>query len=179
MTPSDQLVERLDRLEAIEAIHALKARYAALADAKYTSGYERQPVERVAEVARLQTECFTRDAIWYGGEFGGDLQGHDQLFDWFQRSPWCFATHLYASPVLDVNGRHAQATWRLWQMALRQDSAEAVFLFGSTRETYRREDDGQWLIATMAFDDVQLMPAAPLPYPLARRLSDLATVTTR
>lgn len=167
------LLERIERLEAVEAIHALKARYAALADAKYTADYQRQGAERMAEVAWEQARCFTADAVWYGGEFGGDLRGHDQLHVWFQQSPWRWATHLYASPELQVDGGHARATWRLWQLALREDSGEAVFLFGSTRETYRRGPDGQWLVASMAFDGVQLMPAAPFPCPLAQRLSEL------
>lgn len=179
MNSMDTLAQRLQRLEAIEAIHALKARYAALADAKYTHDHQRQPEERMAEVARQQAACFTDDAIWYGGEFGGDLQGHDQLFAWFQQSPWCFATHLYASPIIEVSATEARATWRLWQMALREDNGEAVLLFGTTRETYRRNDDGQWLIASMTFEDVHLMPAAPSPRPLAHRLSDLAVPTKR
>lgn len=179
MNDHAELSLRVHRLESIEAIHALKARYAALADAKYTAGHERQPAERMAEVAWQQALCFTDDAIWYGGEFGGDLQGHAQLHAWFQQSPWRYATHLYASPMLRVEGDHAEGTWRLWQLALREDDGQAVFLFGTTRETYRRVEGQGWLIASMAFDEVQLMAASSSSHPLVHRLSELGGPTPR
>jgi hypothetical protein len=173
MTGLQALTARITRLEAIEAIVALKARYAALADAKYTPDYQRQPDDIMASVAWQQALCFTEDARWGGGEFGGTLQGRERLHQLFQQSPWRFATHVYASPVIHVAGLQASATWQLWQLALRDDNAEAVFLFGTTQETYRCDADGVWLVDSMSFDQVHLLPASASPNPLAHRLSDL------
>jgi hypothetical protein len=152
------LSARIAWLEAGEAIRSLKARYAALADAKYTSTYERQPDVEMRRLAALQAMCFTEDAVWAGGEgFGQDLTGRTQLAEWFARSPWCFAIHYYGSPIIEVDGGHAQAEWRLWQLAMRADTREALLLAAVTHERYARQTDGVWLCDYMRFEHLHMV----------------------
>jgi hypothetical protein len=161
------LEQRIAALEAVEAIRSMKARYAALADQKYTADYRRVDADEMRRIARLQAECFTDDAIWHGGsEFGASLIGRDALTQWFNRSPWCFAVHYYGSPQLTVTGDTAHGQWRLWQIALRDDTHDAVLLAAVTSETYARAGDGQWLHASMRFEQVHMLPVGDAPYPL-------------
>ncbi|SPB18580.1 bile acid 7-alpha dehydratase [Caballeronia novacaledonica] len=179
MTPTLATLDaRLAKLEAIDAIRTLKARYAALADAKYTNDYRRQPEDVMRDIARQQAACFTEDAVWIGGAgFGDDLTGRARLASWFERSPWRFAMHYYVSETLHVtDANHASGTWRLWQLALRDDDARAVLLGAVTEEKYARSDDGRWLISEMRFAQLHMMePHAP-PLPLA---SDFASLGAR
>ncbi|MES2509768.1 MAG: nuclear transport factor 2 family protein [Pseudomonadota bacterium] len=159
--------KRLEALEAMESIRLLKARYAGLADDKYTKDYKRQPEARMIELAQLQAACFTEDAVWAGGSaFGADLVGRAQLAEWFGRSPWCFAMHYYGSPEISVKGDEAAGTWRLWQMALRADTHEALLLSAVTSEQYRRQPDGNWLHSRMLFEQVHMLPIAAGAFPL-------------
>jgi hypothetical protein len=163
------LEQRLADIEAGQAIQLLKARYARLADQKYSADYQRLPAHRMQEVARLQAECFTEDAIWEGGaEFGASLNGRASLQNWFQNSPWCFALHYYGSPEITIDGSRASALWRLWQIALRDDNKQAVLLAAVTSEDYALQADGRWLCSRMRFDQVQMLPmeAPGSPYPL-------------
>nr|WP_315594131.1 nuclear transport factor 2 family protein [uncultured Cupriavidus sp.] len=166
--------QRLARLEAAEAIRTLKARYAALADAKYRPDHTRVSDDALREVAWQQTLCFTEDAIWEGGRgFGDSLVGRVQLHDWFQRSPWCFALHYYGSPQLDVDGNQAQGVWQLWQLALREDNRDAVLLGATTHEDYRREVDGEWRCCRMRFTQIHMTSLGQGPMPLAATLAAL------
>ncbi|MFX1766785.1 nuclear transport factor 2 family protein [Paraburkholderia sp. A1RI-2L] len=168
------LHERVARLEAVEAIRELKARYAALADAKYTSTHERQPADVLARVAWDQALCFTEDAVWEGGAgFGDSLVGRAQLHEWFKRSPWCFAAHYYGSPQFDIRADEASGTWRLWQLAMREDTREVVLLAAVTRERYRRDADGAWRCAYMNFAQIHLAPLGAGASPLAATLAAL------
>lgn len=152
------LSARIAQLEASEAIRSLKARYAALADAKYTPAYERQPDTEMRRIATRQAMCFTEDAVWAGGEgFGQDLTGRAQLAEWFARSPWCFAVHYYGSPIIEVEGDRAQAEWRLWQLAMRADTREALLLAAVTHERYVRQADGDWLCDYMRFEHLHMV----------------------
>lgn len=158
---SQELLQRVQRLEAIEAIQRLKAHYSALADAKYTAAYERQPPARMRELAQQQAACFTEQAVWFGGEFGGDRVGREALAQWFEHSPWRWAAHYYQSPRIELasDSTQASATWLLWQLALRADNAEAIFLTASTAEQYRFCPEQGWLIDSMRFTDLHVMPA--------------------
>lgn len=157
-SPVSELETRVAKLEAGEAIRALKARYAALADAKYTPQYDRQPDAEMRRVARLQTMCFTEEAIWAGGAgFGQNLVGREQLYEWFRCSPWCFAVHYYGSPVIEIDHGRARGTWQLWQIAMRADTREAVLLAGTTSERYARQSDGAWLCEFMHFDQIHMV----------------------
>lgn len=156
---SPSLAQRLDAVEAVQAIQALKAYYGGLADQKYTPDHQRQPEARMREVARLQAECFTPDAVWEGGAgFGERLVGRAQLRDWFNRSPWCFALHYYGSPEIAVRGDTASARWRLWQIAMRLESRETVLLAAITSESYARQEDGRWLHSHMRFEQIHMLP---------------------
>ena len=173
MSDLSQLVERLHRLEACEAIRQLKARYAALADAKYTADYCRQEPARMKELAGAQAACFTPQAVWYGAEFGGDRVGREALAQWFEHSPWCFAAHYYVGADIAVDSQQARANWRLWQLALRADNAEAVLLMARTEETYRCTEAHGWLIDSMRFSDVQVTALGSGSWPLAPGLEAL------
>lgn len=176
------LEERVARLEAIDAIRRLKARYAALADAKYASDCTRQPDAVMRDVARQQAECFTHDAVWVGGSgFGNDLTGREALRDWFHRSPWRFAMHYYTGESIDVDIRTgtAHATWRLWQLALRDDDAHAVLLGAITEEKYAVDGAGQWLVSEMRFVQLKMMEPSALPFPIANDFGALAAMRTR
>jgi hypothetical protein len=177
MSDFAQLAERLHRLEAREAIRQLKARYAALADAKYTVDYRQQEPALLKEVAKAQAACFTPQAIWYGAEFGGDRTGREALAQWFEQSPWCFAAHYYVGADIDVDDHQARADWRLWQLALRADNAEAVLLMARTEETYRYSVAEGWLIDSMRFCDVQVVALGTGAMPLAPGLEALRART--
>lgn len=164
---SDDIAERLARLEGVEAIRALKARYAALADAKYTPLCQRLAGTELERVARDQAQCFTEDAVWAGGNsFGGDLCGRDQLAKWFMRSPWRFAMHYYTSAQVEVQGDQGHAKWRLWQLAIREENADAIVLAASTQERYRRDVDGQWRCCFMQFEQIHMSSLGLSPMPL-------------
>ncbi|MFM0120684.1 nuclear transport factor 2 family protein [Paraburkholderia sp. RL18-101-BIB-B] len=175
-SPIQSLEARVARLEAIDAIRSLKARYAALADQKYTSDYQRQPQPVMHEIALQQAMCFTERAVWTGGAgFGNDLVGRAALCEWFQRSPWRFAMHYYVSEALEVTeAMHATGNWRLWQLALRDDDARAVLLGAVTEEKYERTPSGTWLISEMRFTQLHMMEPDDRMSPLA---SDFASLT--
>ncbi|WP_306391925.1 nuclear transport factor 2 family protein [Telluria beijingensis] len=165
---SHDLEQRLARLEAAEAIRQLKARYARLADAKYGSDYRRQPAPVMLEIARAQADCFAEDARWDGGPgFGASLVGRAALADWFARSPWCWALHYYTSPEIAVEGERAHASWRLWQIALRDPGGQALLLAAVTHEDYARQPDGNWLCTQMRFEQTQMLPVGAGSFPLA------------
>lgn len=150
--------QRLWRLEAQNEIRLLKARYAALADAKYTQDYQCQPIDRLYEVARQQALCFTEDAFWHAGDkFGGTFQGRELLFDWFSRAPWKWAIHYYVSPIIELVDEHnASAEWRLFQVAIQAKTAQVVLVSAVTEETYRYTEDG-WLHSSVRFKELQLL----------------------
>lgn len=164
MSESDTLTARLARLEAIEAIGALKARYTALADAKYRPDYRRVAPAEWTRVAHSQASCFTEDAAWIADEaFGGNRTGRAALADWFTRSPWRFALHFYLAPSFShVGANDAQASWRLWQIAIPEHADTPVLLAGITHESYRRGADG-WLIAAMRFAELHRIDIAQSP----------------
>lgn len=150
---------RLQRLEAHEAIRHLKARYGALADAKYTQDYQRQPSETLRDIAWQQALCFTEDASWHAGdEFGGVIQGQTELYDWFCRAPWLWAMHFYSSPIIElVDDVNATAQWRLFQLALKNKKEEVVLLSAVTEESYCKTEDGDWLHHSVRFKELQLL----------------------
>jgi hypothetical protein len=158
------LATRIARLEAMEGIQALKARYTAFADAKYTPDHERVPQELWQRAAKNQAACFTEDAEWIADEaFGGSRTGRAALEDWFTRSPWRFALHFYLAPRFgDVAPDSADATWRLWQIAIPEDGVAPVLLAGITHEIYRNSAEG-WLIAAMRFTELHRADLTCLP----------------
>jgi hypothetical protein len=172
---NQDLLRRVQRLEAIEAIHGHKARYSAIADAKYTATYERQKPQRMRELAEQQAACFTEQAVWFGGEFGGDRTGRVALAQWFEQSPWRWAAHYYQSPQIQLENclTRASATWLLWQLALRAENGEAIFLTATTFEQYRLCEQQGWLIDSMRFTDLHVMPANLGSMPIHPHLQSL------
>ena len=171
---SDDIAERLARLEGVEAIRALKARYAALADAKYSPLCQRLAGAALERVAHEQAQCFTEDAVWAGGNsFGGDICGRSQLAKWFMRSPWRFAMHYYTSAHIEVRGNQGHANWRLWQLAIREENSDAIVLAASTQERYRRDADGQWRCCFMQFEQIHMSSLGLSPMPLVSSLAAL------
>ncbi len=174
------LEQRLVALEAAKAIRQLKARYASLADQKYTTNYQRQPPLRMEKIALAQAACFTEDAIWEGGaEFGASLVGRDALGQWFMRSPWCYALHYYGSPEISVEGDVASARWRLWQIALREQTKKAVLLGALTYEEYARDQQGQWLCSRMRFEQTQMLPIDAGAFPLVTSFEQITDAAVR
>jgi hypothetical protein len=154
------LAERLRQLEDIEALRALKAEYAAAADAKYTPTGERAPAFETA--AERQAACFTEDAVWYGGPFGGTMIGCSALLAFFRNSPWRFTAHLYDAPEISIDNDAASARWRLWEIGTRAVDGRTVLMVGTTEETYRRTPSG-WKIASMQFSALHALALAEHP----------------
>jgi hypothetical protein len=174
------LEQRVAALEAAEAIRQLKARYASLADQKYTAGYQRQPALVMQKIALAQAACFTEDAVWEGGaEFGASLVGRAALADWFSRSPWCYALHYYGSPEINIGGETASAHWRLWQIALRDQTKEAVLLGAMTYEEYACGPDGAWLVSRMRFEQTQMLPLEAGRFPLVTSFDQINDAARR
>lgn len=149
---------RLVRLLDGQEIRDLKARYAAAADAKYGPDRRRLDAEAIDRAARVQADCFTEDAIWEGGSFGGDRIGREALFAFFRDPPWRFTRHFYLTPRIDLDGDMAVAIWRLWELGIRPDG-RVVAMTGETREEMRRTGDG-WRIARMSFTDLHALVLA-------------------
>jgi hypothetical protein len=83
--------------------------------------------------------------------------------------------HYYGSPEITVNGDRASGRWRLWQIALRDDSHEAVLLGAVTEEEYARQADGNWLHARMRFTQMHILPVDGGADPLVSTLSDISS----
>jgi hypothetical protein len=160
---SDPVQARLQRLEAVEDLRRLKQTYAAAADAKYNPDRTRKAPADLAAAAHKQAECFTIDAIWHGGPFGGDINGRAALFDFFCRSPWLFTVHAYLSPVLDIDGNRATGLWQLWQVGVRDGDSATVLVTGRTREHYMRLPDAGWRVSEMQFEQLHSLVLSDVP----------------
>ena len=161
--PDDaSLEERIARLEARAEIAELMQRYAAAADRKYTAGRTKQSPAVVRAAARVQAACFTQDAEWHGGRFGGTLHGRAAIEDFFAVSPWLFTAHHYGSPSFTFHEDEADVRWRLLEVGIREGDGQVVLLTGSVRQTCRRTEEG-WRIARMAFDTLHAIRLADEP----------------
>jgi hypothetical protein len=149
-------------MEAIADLHELKAAYAAATDAKYTPDRQRRPKPEFVAAAARQAACFTHDAVWRGGPFGGDIVGRAALQSFFEQSPWRFTTHLYAAPILEIEGETARGTWRLWELGVQDTDQRTVLLTGATHETYRLTSEG-WRIASMRFETLHSLVLSSEP----------------
>jgi hypothetical protein len=164
-TDSVTLEQRLRTIEDVEAIKALKAEYAAAADAKYTADYKR--ARNFEEAVQRQVGCFTADAVWHGGPFGGTITGKAALQTFFRSAPWRFTAHLYSAPEIVLDRDEATARWRLWELGLRVSDDRTVMLIGTTVEAYRRTPQG-WKIACMRFEALHSLALADRPDALQR-----------
>jgi hypothetical protein len=142
------LEERVAALEAVEAIKRLKARYAWVADEKYTHDHERKPQDQLDRFARIQAECFTEDAIWDGGRTAPTVVGREAIFETLRSGPWKMSMHYFLMPHITGDGDRGEGRWYLWQTATMVAKETPVFMSGITNDDYRRVG-GDWLISHM------------------------------
>ena len=157
---------RLARLEAIQDIHELRQRYAQAADDKYLVQGGRKQGAALENAVRAQLACFTHDALWRGGPFGGDIIGEQALLAFFSRSPWLFTFHSYANIELRVNGEGGEGKWRLVEIGVRESDGVTLLLTGRTSETYRKVAGRGWLISGFAFDHLHSLELSHDPQAL-------------
>ncbi|SEK00741.1 SnoaL-like domain-containing protein [Sphingobium sp. AP50] len=161
-------VELGERLRAVEdelAIRRTQARYAAFADAKYSPLRRRVDDKAMMDAAVEQAACFTAQARWDGGVFGGTMIGRDALAKWFAAPPWNFAMHYYVAPQIKIADNAADTRWRLWQVGHRAGEADPLLLAAITQQRFVRQADGEWLIDGMRFEQVQTFPLPPSGFP--------------
>lgn len=153
---------RLARLEAQAEIGALMQRYADAADAKHIALRRRAADAELRAAAAAQAACFTDDAEWSGGGFGGDLHGRAALETFFAATPWRFTAHHYAPARIAPEGNEAGAEWRLLELGIRDSDGRVLLLDGRVRQRLRRTDAG-WRIAAMAFTRLHAIVLAAKP----------------
>jgi hypothetical protein len=140
------LEARLLDAEAVLAIQELKARYGALADARYAGGevVEREALERIADRV---VHLFTEDAIWDGGKALGVCQGRPAIRERFLQPTLSFSWHYFVKPCIEVDGDTARATWDI--LAPCSDAeGRPMWMAGLEEDEYRRVD-GRWLHSRM------------------------------
>lgn len=143
--------QRLQSVEDRAAICALKAYYARCADEKYTDDHRRKPQIEIDAIARRQVNAtFTEDAIWDGGPQFGVQNGREAIYDGLRRGGWSFALHYFVSPVIEIDGDTAQASWMLWQPCTLADGGQAMLMSATTEDFYVRTSLG-WRMQRMLF----------------------------
>lgn len=156
------LEARLARLEAQAEIGALMQRYADAADAKHSALRAPAPAAALRAAAAAQAACFTDDAEWSGGGFGGDLRGRAALEAFFAATPWRFTAHHYAPAGIAPEGDRAEADWRLLELGIRDSDGLVLLLDGRVRQRLRRDTRG-WRITAMAFTRLHAIALAATP----------------
>jgi hypothetical protein len=149
------LEARLLDAEAVLAIQDLKARYGALADARYAGGQvvEREALERIAD---LVVKLFTEDAVWDGGKTLGVCRGHAAIRERFLAPTLSFSWHYFVKPVIEVDGDRARATWDI--LAPCSDAeGRPLWMAGLEEDEYRRVD-GRWLHSRMGLKVAFMAP---------------------
>lgn len=163
MSTMVSMAKRLARLEARAEIEELMQRYAAAADRKYTALRAKRPLADIRAAAAEQAACFTDDALWAGGPFGGDIAGRAALAAFFENSPWLYTAHHYGSPAirLDDTGR-ANVRWRLLELGVRDRDGRVVLMAGVADQECRATAEG-WRIARMRFESLHAVGLADAP----------------
>lgn len=139
------LEARLREVEDVQAIQDLKARYGALADARYTQ----KGVKDAAEVRRVAAEIallFSEDAEWDGGAMGV-ARGRDEIRKRFEEPTLLFSWHYFVQPRIELDGDSARATWNILAPCTRPDG-QPYWMAGAEDDEYRREG-GLWLHTRM------------------------------
>lgn len=169
MNAAPDLGERLARLEARAAIGDVMQVYAAAADRKYTALRQKAPEGAIAQAAAAQAACFTADALWQGGGFGGDLTGRLAIEGFFGRSPWLFTSHHYDCLSLHFDGTGfdrpeatIRAGWRLLEIGIPESSGQVALLTGAVKQDWKLTHEG-WLIARMRFVRLHAVTLASAP----------------
>jgi hypothetical protein len=150
------LEARLLDAEAVLAIQDLKARYGALADARYAGGQvvEREALERIAD---LVVKLFTEDAVWDGGAGGlGTCEGRDAIRARFLDPTLLFSWHYFVKPRITVHDDEAEARWDILAPCTTKDG-RPHWMAGVEDDRYRRVD-GRWLHTRMKLTTVFMAP---------------------
>lgn len=153
---------RLYLLEARAEIGDVMQRYADAADEKYRATIGKKPAEAILRAAQAQAACFTEDARWSGGRFGGEIQGREQLVLFFRESPWLFTAHHYGSPSFRFEAQGAFVRWRLFEIGVREPDTKLLLLSGVVAQKWTVASQG-WRIADMAFERLYSVELAPNP----------------
>ncbi|MFT4151724.1 MAG: nuclear transport factor 2 family protein [Paracoccaceae bacterium] len=160
---AEDLAQRLARVEARAAIADLMQDYADAADRKYTALREKAPADEIAAAAQAQAACFTPDAVWSGGGFGGDLVGRGTIAEFFTRSPWVFTAHHYGSmAVRFASDEQADVRWRLIELGIPDGGGRVLLMTGAIAQDCQLTPDG-WRIARMRFDRLHAVELADDP----------------
>jgi hypothetical protein len=148
---NDSFEKRLRMVEDREAIRALKAFYARCADEKYTDDHQRREQPEIDAIARRQVDAtFTPDAVWDGGPQFGRREGREAIYDHLRSGGWNFALHYFVSPVIELDGDRAHASWMLWQPCTLTAGNRAMLMSAATEDDYVRTQDG-WRMTFMRF----------------------------
>lgn len=143
MNPDRTDIEtRLRRLEDHEAIRELKARYAHAYDRKFVDGAPVSQEKCDALIRPMVEQVFTEDAEWIGGMKRLHLRGREQIFEYLRQNPWNFSMHLYANPLIEVDGDTAHASWMLVEPATRRSDDQAMWMAAVTEDDYVRTSAG-------------------------------------
>lgn len=141
-------MDRLDRIEAIEEIRALKARYFRLIDTKAWDdlpGLFAQGFRVVTPDGRTWMEggeAYARSLAW-GLEHA--VSCHQGLTAEIDVAGLDEASGIWAmQDVIEWTDRHPREGWK------------AILGRGHYHETYRREGDGRWRIATLTLTRLRL-----------------------
>lgn len=153
-----RLEGRLRAAEDVQAIARLKARYGALADARYgrDGPVEAPELERLAgEIAAL----FSEDAEWDGGKVLGVCEGREAIRARMAEPTLRFAWHLFAKPDITVKGDTARATWDVLAPCTLRDG-RPFWMAGVEEDEYVRADDAPhgWLHSRMRLRVVLFAP---------------------
>ena len=155
MATLEELEKRIQALEDLEAMKKLKARYAQLADEKYSDGMPKGEKE-LERIAGEMVQLFTEDAVWDGGAFGGKLTGRKQIFERFKSANFRFAIHYFVMPHITIKGDSAKGRWYMWEAATLNDGTLA-WIAGYEDDEYSKID-GQWFKRNMKFTQLFLAP---------------------
>jgi len=165
MTALADLEARLARLEGrlaaaedVQAIQRLKARYGALADARYgpDGPVARPELDRLAAgIAAL----FSEDAVWDGGRALGVCRGRDAIRERMAEPTLRFAWHCFVKPEIRVEGDRARATWDVLAPCTLRDG-RPFWMAGVEEDEYVRDEGSElgWLHSRMALRVVLFAP---------------------
>lgn len=140
----EALAKRIQRLEDVEAIKRVKY--------KYFRCFDTANVEEIADV-------FTKDVVLtvVGGVYKFELQGRDNYLAMVRDGAHAemVTQHNGHHPEIDlVDDRKATGLWYLNDFVLEFRRKQHIQGTAFYRDTYVKEDDGQWRIARSEFERI-------------------------